>query len=345
MRVIMIDNKILKLKPFFMLVVFVFFSCEGMIGLLKTVNSEKLYWELEVTTTDINQNMTIGLDNPENIHIIWGDGKEDTTNLTHIYSEVGVYTLRIRGHASRIHFDNADAQVRLTKILSVVQGIDGITSFNNTFKNCTKLISIPTGLFDNCPDVTDFTCVFRGCSGLTGAIPSGLFDKNILVINFVYAFGNCTQLTSIPSGLFANNTQVKNFLCTFYNCTQLTSIPSGLFDKNTQVTNFYGLFQNCSGLTGSIPTGLFDNCPLVTTFNVTFAACTGLTSIPAGLYNYNSLVTNFYRTFWNCTSITSAVPELWVDTTIKFPNLIDSDGCFNNVTSASNSGEIKPEWI
>ena len=116
---------------------------------------------------------------------------ETTTNtsITHTYSSTGVYILRLKGTASNISFFNVDANQRITKISSVVQGINGLTSFQDTFRNCTNLTgSIPVGLFNNCPDVTTFEGTFYLCTGLTGSIPSGLFDNNTHVTNFFRTF-------------------------------------------------------------------------------------------------------------------------------------------------------------
>jgi len=326
-------------------------------------------WDLEVTTTGINQNMTIGFDGPVDMTIYWGDGTDQTTtntSITHTYSSAGTYTLRLKGMASRISFSNADAQSRLTGILSKVQGITGITSFNHTFRSCSNLQgSIPPGLFDNCPLVTSFSCTFHECSGLTGQIPAGLFDNNPLVTNFNITFSYCSGLSGpIPAGLFDYNTEVTTFNFTFQLCSGLTSVPSGLFDYTTKVTLFHQTFLACTGLT-SIPSGLFDYCPDVLEFWATFAGssiisippglfdfntkvtnfsslfdtCPSLTSIPIGLFDNNPLVNDFYSAFARCTGITSAVPELWN----THPGVY-GEFCFLNVTNASNYAFIPVGW-
>ena len=44
--------------------------------------------------------------------------------------------------------------------------------------------SIPTGLFDNCPDVEEFGFTFSKCYKLSGDIPHGLFSKHSKAWNF-----------------------------------------------------------------------------------------------------------------------------------------------------------------
>ena len=319
-----------------LLLFFPLLSCDLLTNLLESPDSTATHstvtkpdsWELEVTTTSSSQNMTIQMDgspvNPVNLRVDWGDGIEDTTiltSLTHTYASAGVYTMRIRGEASRIHFDNPDAQARLTRILSVVKGIYGITSFENTFHNCTNLTGeIPAGLFDNCPNVTTFKWVFRDCSGLTGSIPAGLFDKCPDALNFRSAFIRCSGLTG--------------------------PIPAGLFDKNPNASDFLNTFQSCSGLT-AIPDGLFNNNPNASNFMYTFQHCTGLTYVPSDLFDNTHNVITFQETFAHCTGITSSVPELWVDTAAKFPKLElpkFAAGCFSNVPNASNWSVIPSMW-
>ncbi len=119
-----------------------------------------------------------------------------------------------------------------------------------------------------------FAYLLYGCSKLK-SIPSGLFDKNTAVTSFERCFTSCSSLQSIPSGLFDNNTAVTSFLSCFYSCTSLQSIPSGLFDNNTAVTSFERCFQNCTSLQ-SIPSGLFDNNTEVTSFGRCFSGCSAL---------------------------------------------------------------------
>ena len=109
-------------------------------------------------------------------------------------------------------------------------------------------------MFDNNPQVTNFSYCFAYCSGLTG-IPIGLFDNNPKVIVFSYCFYFCGNLTSIPVGLFDNNIKVINFYYCFSNCASLINIPAGLFDKNTKVTTFGSCFRYCSKLTVNVQIG------------------------------------------------------------------------------------------
>lgn len=130
----------------------------------------------------------------------------------------------------------------------------GETDLHRYFYNCQSLASIPQGLFDNNPNVTDFDYCFAYCRALT-AIPQRLFDNNIRATSFYHCFEGCSALTSIPDGLFDKNTNAVVFAYCFGYCTALTSIPIGLFDKNTRVTNFTQCFYHCENLTVIVQIG------------------------------------------------------------------------------------------
>lgn len=129
-----------------------------------------------------------------------------------------------------------------------------ITTLNYCFYECSSLTSIPAGLFDNNPNVVNFSECFRSCSNLTN-IPVGLFDNNTQVTAFNNCFRSCSNLTSIPEGLFDKNTQVTAFNGCFRSCSNLTSMPVGLFDNNTQVALFNDCFYYCSSLIVNVQIG------------------------------------------------------------------------------------------
>ncbi len=231
----------------------------------------------------------------------------------------------------------------LGKIFGAVQS-NQIPRFQRTFYSCSKLTTIPSGLFDSVDtsNATDtsymFNQTFRNCSGLT-AISTGLFDS-INTSNathtsymFSYTFSNCSGLTAIPTGLFdsintsnATNTNYM-FQRTFYSCSKLTTIPTGLFDSinTSNATNtsymFYYTFYNCSNLT-DIPSGLFNSIDTSNAtntsgmFQYTFSNCSGLTSMPATLFNSNigmvngAIYTNMFSDmFYNCTNLGGYIPS------------------------------------
>jgi len=230
------------------------------------------WFVLEVDTTIAG---TTGVGNFElrtagtrNFNVVWGDGTMDrnvTADITHNYPAAGIYKVAIVGVLPRVFYDNLGDRLKVKKILSfgdIVWGSFnaafrgcGITDINrviangqavDSFRRCflsNQLTSIPSGLFDNCPNVTDFF---------------GCFQSN--------------QLTSIPAGLFDNCPLVSNFTICF-SVNQINTIPQGLFDNCPNVTIFFACFAN-NGLIPNCPSDLFANNPLANNFDLCFQGST-----------------------------------------------------------------------
>ncbi|HPK29573.1 MAG TPA: hypothetical protein PK979_00845 [Bacteroidales bacterium] len=253
---------------------------------------------------------------PATLTIDWGDGSSQSipqntplnqTMASHSYTNAGDYTIAIfsdQANSSQIQLPqitfNYDitGENLLTAVLTPFPNM-GATSFENCFKSCLRLTSIPSGIFKNNTEASNFDYCFNK-TGLT-SIPAEVFRDNTKAESFRNSFSYCTGLTSIPATLFNSNTLVLSFFSCFEKCTALTSIPAGLFDSNTVATTFRNCFKECSGLTGSIPAGLFSNNVEADSFNSCFSNCTNLTgSTPAGLFVNNPKANNFGYCFYNC---------------------------------------------
>ena len=130
----------------------------------------------------------------------------------------------------------------------------GNDEFDNYFRYCASLVSIPENLFINNPQITTFYYCFYQCTSLL-SIPQGLFANNPNAVDFGACFQGCTSLTSIPQGLFDNNPNATHFGSCFQGCTSLTSIPLGLFDKQPNAYMFGDCFNNCKNLTVRVQIG------------------------------------------------------------------------------------------
>ena len=250
-----------------------------------------------------------------NLTIDWGDLSTPdvytTTGIkSHAYASAGSYEVKITGSITEgnIQFSGAGAN-QLTAINAPLQGITGITSFAQTFYNCSSLTSLPADLFRYNTSATGFSSTFARCAGLT-SLPTDLFRYTTAVTDFNATFYGCTGLTSLPADLFKYTTAAGNFISAFSNCTGLTSLPADLFKYTTAVTSFNTTFYNCSGLT-SLPADLFKYTTVVTSFNSAFYGCSGLTSLPADLFRYTTAATNFNRVFYGCAGLTSLPTDLF----------------------------------
>ena len=199
-----------------------------------------------------------------------------------------------------------------------------VTSFDYTFGDCDKLVSLPADLFKNCSKVTSFQRTFINCTSLT-EIPAGLFDGCGEVTTFQTTFYGCKGLKEIPARLFDTCTKVTSFEGTFGGCVGLTSLPSGLFAHNTKVRYVgmaarrdvqggyrggLGIFHECTGLT-EIPADIFSSFAELSDASYAFYGCQGVESLPATLFAACKKLTYLENAFTNCTSLTSLPAALF----------------------------------
>ncbi len=234
--------------------------------------------------------------NSVNVTVDWGDNTspETFTNAGevdpyHEYATAGTYNVMIYGDSLENFgvYDGFSARNKLTRILNGFDSVLGPTlqtDFSYKFYAAfgyNALTSIPSNLFSNCPQITNFANIFEGCP-LT-AIPAGLFTNNTAALNMEAAFKN-TLITGIPSGIFDTNTLVTNFNYTFDGCTSITSaIPSTIFDNNININYFVFTFSGCSNITGNAPE-LWNRIPASTNYGC-FAGCTSLSNYAAVVAN------------------------------------------------------------
>ena len=106
----------------------------------------------------------------------------------------------------------------------------------------------------NVPQATTFASCFFACTALT-SVPSTLFDQNINATNFSGTFRNCRALTNVLQ--FTNNTNAL----IFNNCYNMSSTTNALVGNAPELWNRTptpsgtDCFNNCFGLSNyaSIP--------------------------------------------------------------------------------------------
>lgn len=237
---------------------------------------EKMY--LTVATKDNEFSVKLPLSGTINCEVDWNDGTLETVSEaypTHTYTKAGKYLITIAGTVTSINSSELNDS-ELPCITGVYNwGKTGLTSMYSAFKGCTELTYVSNdngqGSF---ADVKDFRDAFQGCLNLT-EVPSGLFDNCTQITSFNNIFYGCSELTKIPSGLFDNCTNVMDLQAAFKNCKNLVEIPEKLFDKCIYAEDFSMAFQNCENLI-EIPFGLFDNSKQIKSLIQTFAGCVNL---------------------------------------------------------------------
>lgn len=262
----------------------------------------------------------------------YGDGSEpvyvnsyNDPDLSHTYVSGGMYQISIDGTFGALYLNSQSPEA--TEITGVIQwGEVGFTSFEDSFKGATNLISLPGAAITGVDNVAVIRDMFYGCTGLT-SLPSLLFSNfSISVTQFNFTLYGCTGLTSLPNGLLDNLIGLTQVTNGFQNCTGLTAVPSDLFDFNVSIVNLQFTFMGCNGLL-AIPSDLIDNLTELTSLNRMFQDCTSLTGSsgefwlnPSGASNY-TLVPTLYN---------SGIP-------------IGGD-CYKNSTGLSDYGTMPTYW-
>ena len=95
-------------------------------------------WNVEFTTTDVNQTVTFTISTAGVVRVDWGDGVMANYTVganTHTYASAGVHTAKISGYATAIDFDSTDSNTRLTRVYKISGLV--LKSAENMFKNCS----------------------------------------------------------------------------------------------------------------------------------------------------------------------------------------------------------------
>lgn len=139
-------------------------------------------------------------------------------------------------------------QSGLKSVAAPAGALDNVTSFRKSFSE-TALTSLPEGLL---PGAASFEQTFKGCASLK-TLPDKLFSAPGKLKELQETFADCTSLESLPPSLFKDCTSLEKLVSLFSGCTSLTSLPSSLFDDCPAISIAEGVFMNCSSLTGESP--------------------------------------------------------------------------------------------
>lgn len=207
------------------------------------------------------------------IIVDWGEGTRETVlqegrtiteqDLKHTYSllpseEEAQVTITITAKGVIPHF-KADA--RILKVLDPLPRFDPHTTYYTSARRMfgiypiNKLEEIPSDLFKNNPQITDFS----GCFEYTKIteLPQGILDysKNN-VIDCLDLVKDNTSLTTIPSDLFSK-VKPSRLTSAFEGCSNLTTY----INANT----FFGDLSHCDGSLGYQGIQrMFEDCSLST---------------------------------------------------------------------------------
>lgn len=203
-----------------------------------------------------------------NCVVDWGDGTTSTitaynsANRIHTYATDGVYYVAITGNCPSWSFNNTGDKLKITAIKQWGDiNFSGFKYLSKGFYGCSNLTSLGIGkikVYDTTLTILQFC--FDGTK--ITSIPSGLFDNCVNVTDFVSVFQSCTSLTSIPTDLFRYNTSAYIFENTFNSCSNL-QVKDNIFyadgEQSTRFLNKSAYFTNCfyrttfTGTQGTVP--------------------------------------------------------------------------------------------
>jgi len=259
----------------------------------------------------------------------WGDGNTDsnvTGNITHTYSSVGTYDVKITGTFPNIYFFNRFDRFKVLEIKNwgniewqslrnaffgcqnmTITATDepdfsNVVSFYRTFTNCyTMDFPSPTATKNwVSSNATNLQQMFSACRSLTGADCSGWDVSN--VSNFSYCFYDNRLNTSVNTTGW-DVSAGTNFSFMFMQCYVLEEII-GIEDWRFRLDAFVSLyvtFRDCRKISFDLSNWTVGK---VNNFSGTFRSCYELGSLDLGSWDTSS-ATNMSQMFYNCLDVAS----------------------------------------
>lgn len=99
-----------------------------------------------IQTTEPNQNIVLPATGTNDFLVVWGDGNSEQVNYTspsHIYDDVGEYTVSLDGLCSRWFYNNGGDKDSVLEVINL--GHMGWTHLNNSFYGCINMTSFVAG--------------------------------------------------------------------------------------------------------------------------------------------------------------------------------------------------------
>ena len=133
--------------------------------------------------------------------------------------------------------------------LTTIQGIENlnteeVTNMSCMFSGCSGLTSLDVSKF-NTDKVTNMSCMFNYCLGLTSLDLSSFNTAKVTDMSGMFSI--CKSLSSLDLSSF-NTAKVENMSEMFNTCESLSSLDLSSFNT-AEVTNMSEMFNDCSALT------------------------------------------------------------------------------------------------
>ena len=264
-------------------------------------NSTSNEFIMNISTTATNKQISISGENEDgnDVRIGWGDGGITTItgsndpNLTHLYTDVGDYEIRISGYMPNIALSNINDKIMVTSIDQL--GIMGWTDLSNSFSDFSNMTSFKAGN-TNTSLVTNMEGMFENCYDLTGVDFNGINSSNVTGMQDM--FRNCQSFSYFNETI--DTSSVTDMTRMFSGCRTLTGVDLSNFDTSS-VTSMHGMFDFCDQMDVLNVSG-FDTS-LVADMSFMFSDCRDLLDLDLSSFNAASVI-DMSSMFENCFLLT-----------------------------------------
>ncbi len=314
-----------------------------------------------------------------NYYVDWGDGGGEqhiTTNTsqTHVYSNTGIYQIKIRGTFPHIYF-NSDNDV--VKVISLDNwGNIKWNSFYFAFRGCEnmigKYVDVPNtssvtnmgAMFYNCrafdspvlfdtSNVTDMSFMFTACVNFNQSVSSFITTG---VTSMSYMFYICLKFNQSVSNFDTSN--VTNMDHMFSGCISFNQSVSNF--NTSKVTNMGSMFYSCNIFNQSVSNfdtsnvtdmnNMFNFCRFfnqsVSNFNT--SKVTDMSFMFYSCYLFNQSVSNFITSgvtnmsgmFYGCNVFNQSVSNFDTSNVENMSQLFASCNKFNQDVSNFNTSKV-----
>jgi len=229
-----------------------------------------------------------------NFTVDWGDSSTSTITVwnqaavTHTYSSVGTYTVKITGTCIGWQFNNTGDRLKILSVLS--WGSLKLGNLGGYFYGCANLnLTGVSDILDLTGTTSLFSC-FRGCTNLTTigrmnewntSVVDNMSNMFVLCIVFNQPIGSWNTINVINmSGMFSAaasfnqnivswNTIAVTDMSNMFNAATAFNQPLNLWNTSS-VTNMTGMFQSTSSFNQDI--GVWNVSSVTTTFQMFYRA-------------------------------------------------------------------------
>src|SRR3989339_878093 len=334
-------------------------------------------FEFQIQTTSPNENFNWGIYDASNITVNWGDSaSNETLNgsyvfANHSYSVADTYNISLIGNATRISFYNGTEDSRINILTPISNGLDGITSGYEMFRDAKNITNFTTeNFFDetssnvtningnisnwNTSSVVEMGNMFYGATSFNGNIS----NWDVSNVNNMYSMfrgltffnqdlnnwdvSSVTEMRHMFRDATSFNGNISN-----WNTSKVINMDNMFngavsFNQNlttwdtSSVTNMDNMFYNATSFNGNISNW---NTSSVTDMNNMFY---NATSFNQDLSNWDvSSVTNMDNMFYNATSFNQDLSNWDVSSVINMDNMFYNATNFNGNISSWNISKVE----